>query len=191
MNSFAQRKKSVLEKKDKATKGSWDERVVGLCEKLNSMDNYYTTSSCSGKSVLMKDKVGKNGTYYLWSSHDLLGVDELKEAIGNVDVLRGIVKFKSESPIVFVVCRDIDSAKLLLDEAISAGFKESGIKITNKLIAVEIRSGEKIELPIISNGELLVWDEYLRVLAEEVNGRRMIGWKKVNLLIEGLNFNFE
>jgi len=52
MDSFNQRKISVLEKKDKAAKGSWDERIIELCNKLNSLEEYYTTSSCSGRKPL-------------------------------------------------------------------------------------------------------------------------------------------
>jgi len=46
--SFQQRKKDVLRKNDKSGIGSWDEKILELCEKINSLDNYYTTSSCSG-----------------------------------------------------------------------------------------------------------------------------------------------
>lgn len=178
MDSFNQRKKSILEKMDKAAKGSWDERVIELCNKLNESNDYYTTSSCSGKSVIMEEKIGKDGSYYVWSSHDLISLEEVREALQKIEI-NGLYKFKSESPILFVCCRDIDSAKDLFSKAVEAGFKESGIKITDKLIAVEIRSGEKVEFPIVSDGEILVWDEFLRVLVEEVNRKRQRGWDKI------------
>jgi tRNA wybutosine-synthesizing protein 3 len=191
MDSFDQRKKSVLEKEDKASKGSWDERGVDLCNKLNSLENYYTTSSCSGKAVIMEERTGKDGSYYLWTSHGLIILSELKEAI---DLIRsqkleceGMVKFKSESPIFFVCCRNVDFAKILLDKAVKAGFKESGIKITNKLVAVEIRSVEKIEFPLIFRGDVLVDDDFLKILVEGVNFRRERGWKKIISLFEFLN----
>ncbi|MDA3836120.1 MAG: tRNA wybutosine-synthesizing 3 family protein [Nanoarchaeota archaeon] len=190
MDSFNQRKESILSKEDKAAKGSWDSRVVGLCNKLNASEDYYTTSSCSGKAVIMEEKVGKDGSYYLWSSHDEIGFDELKEAVGQLTVdgklLTGIVKFKSEAPIIFVVCRDIESAKELFGKCVKCGFKETGIKITKKLIGVEIRSGEKVEFPLMNDGELLLLDEFLRVLVEEVNRKRMVGWDKILKLTSSL-----
>lgn len=186
MTSFDQRKKSILEKADKASKGSWDEKVIEICNKLNESDDYYTTSSCSGKSVIMDEKLGKDGSYYLWSSHELVGFAELKEAIDGVvgKSESQVVKFKSESPILFICCRDVDSAKKLLEKCVEAGFKESGIKITNKLIAVEVRSGEKIEFPLMYDGEMLVWEEFLRVLVEEVNRKREFGWNKLDKLFQ-------
>lgn len=208
MDSFDQRKKSILEKEDKAAKGSWDSRVIELCNKLNSMDDYYTTSSCSGKSVIMEEKIGKDGSYYLWSSHELLNFDEIysklfasqiaetrpthpnseriSRKINDVNV-KDIVKFKAESPILFVCCRDIEKAKELLNKAVEAGFKESGIKITNKLIAVEIRSGEKIEFPILSCGKILVGDEFLKVLVDLVNNKRERGWGKIKKFLLSLD----
>lgn len=186
MDSFAQRKKSILEKKDKAAKGSWDSRVVDICNKLNECDNYYTTSSCSGKSVLMEEKVGKDGSYYLWSSHDLIDFEELFNKLLDLKkskVSEGVViKFKSESPILFVCCSDIESAKEFLEKSVNSGFKESGIKITDKLIAVEIRSGEKVELPIFSGGNVLVDENFIRVLVREVNFKLERAWKKLSIL---------
>ncbi len=134
-------------------------KVKDLCEKINSNLNYYTTSSCSGKCVLLEERTGKNGSYYLWTSHESIIFEELFLAIDNIGS-KNVVKFKSESPIIFVVCRDIDFAKKLLKEAVSSGFKESGIKITEKLIGVEIRSGEKLEFPLMKEGNLLVSNDF-------------------------------
>ena len=47
MNHFQKRKQDVLSKIDKSFIGKWDEKIVLLCDKINSLENYYTTSSCS------------------------------------------------------------------------------------------------------------------------------------------------
>ena len=44
VDSFNQRKQDMLSKKDKSTIGGWDEKIVELCEKINSLENYYTTN---------------------------------------------------------------------------------------------------------------------------------------------------
>ena len=59
MDRFLQRKKAILKKLDKSSKGDWDEKIISLCDKINSNDNYYTTSSCSGRIIIMKDVVKK------------------------------------------------------------------------------------------------------------------------------------
>jgi len=65
-DTFTQRKESILLKDDKSTKKTWDEKIQALCGVLNETIDYYTTSSCSGKSVLIEEKTGKDGSYYLW-----------------------------------------------------------------------------------------------------------------------------
>lgn len=180
MDSFIQRKNSVLKKIDKSNKSSWDERIISICNKLNKNENYYTTSSCSGKSVILEEKIGKDGTYYLWTSHDLIKFEELKKIVFSLE--KKEIKYKSESPIIYVVCRDIESAKTLFEKSIQAGFKESGIKLTNKLIAVEIRSGEKIEFPLISKKNILITEEFLKEVVKITNKKRKIGWQKIKKL---------
>ncbi len=59
MKSFVQQKKSTLSKLDKSSKGDWDKKIVNLCEKINSLENFYTTSSCSGRIVLIVDNIKK------------------------------------------------------------------------------------------------------------------------------------
>ena len=54
-DTFLQRKKDILSKKDKSHIGKWDEKIVGLCEKINKSDKYYTTSSCSGRVIMIFD----------------------------------------------------------------------------------------------------------------------------------------
>ncbi len=53
MDKFSKRKNDVLSKLDKSSKNGWDRRIRDLCEKINALKNYYTTSSCAGRVVLM------------------------------------------------------------------------------------------------------------------------------------------
>lgn len=77
-SNFLQRKKSVLSKKDKSSKGNWDKRIIKLCDKINSLNNYYTSSSCSGRVVLMIDQNKKEEGLFLKVWHDLISFKELK-----------------------------------------------------------------------------------------------------------------
>ena len=58
-DNFLQRKNDLLNKKDKSSIGKWDEKIATLCEVINKKDNYYTTSSCSGRIVVMVDQEKK------------------------------------------------------------------------------------------------------------------------------------
>lgn len=54
--SFAQDKLRVLnQKEDLSRKGSVDQPIVELVDYINSLDNYYTTSSCSGRILLFSE----------------------------------------------------------------------------------------------------------------------------------------
>jgi len=72
---FLQRKTAVLSKLDKSSIGGWDKKIKKLCEKINSLDDFYTTSSCSGRVILMiqQDKKGKDLFLKTW--HEKISFD--------------------------------------------------------------------------------------------------------------------
>ena len=84
MNSFQQRKLDVLSKNDKSHIGTWDEKIAGLCGKINSKENYYTTSSCSGRIVLMIDQEKKGEDLFLFVSHDKVSFKKLKDELEKI-----------------------------------------------------------------------------------------------------------
>ncbi|MBW2966012.1 hypothetical protein KY342_02835, partial [Candidatus Woesearchaeota archaeon] len=50
---FENQKKTFLKKIDKSKKGGIDKEIIPLVNKINNSRNYYTTSSCSGRIVLL------------------------------------------------------------------------------------------------------------------------------------------
>lgn len=51
--TFSQRKKQRLNKLDLSKKGSVDEDIEHVVSLLNSFEEYFTTSSCSGRIILI------------------------------------------------------------------------------------------------------------------------------------------
>jgi len=84
MQRFEKRKKDVLGKMDKSSKGGFDEKIVKLCEKINRFDNYYTTSSCAGRVVIIVDKEKKEENLFLKVYHDLISFEELKKDLNKI-----------------------------------------------------------------------------------------------------------
>src|SRR3989339_790664 len=119
IDNYPQRKKDVLEKLDKSSVGGWDEKIKDLCDKINSLENYYTTSSCSGRIIVMVDQDKKGPGLFEFVSHDL--VKELKKFKWKN------LKFKSEPPILHVACKTLEDAETFLIKAQNAGWKRSGI----------------------------------------------------------------
>ncbi len=181
-NNFLQRKKDILSKIDKSSIGSWDEKIVDLCNMINKSENYYTTSSCAGRVVLMKDKEKKGSGLFLKVWHGKISFEELKKELEKIEN-KETIKFKTEPPIIHVACKDLDSASELLEKAKHIGFKRSGINTISKNIILELNSTEKLEFPIIKNRKILVDDEFLKIIVEKSNSLLKRGWGKIEKLM--------
>ncbi len=71
--NFEKEKKDCLSKIDKSKKGSIDKKIKELVDLINSLKDYYTTSSCSGRILLIKrPKSGKKcDVDFLFEESDL------------------------------------------------------------------------------------------------------------------------
>ena len=185
-NNFSQRKKSILSKTDKSSKGKWDKKIISLCDRINSLENYYTTSSCSGRIAIMIDQDKKESGLFLKVWHDLLRFEDFYKYLPKEKVKLDL-KFKQEPCILHVACRTLEDAVRLLDKAKLAGWKKSGILSFNERIIVELNGTEKLEFPIISKGKILVSDEFLKVVIEKSNSNLKKSWKKIDKLKIAVN----
>ena len=179
-DSFLRRKTSVLSKSDKSFIGKWDEKIIPLCNKINSSPNYYTTSSCSGRIVLMIDQNKKSHNLFLKISHELISFNWLKNNLNKIK--NKFVKFKCEPPILHVVCRNLESASLLLEKAKISGMKHSGIHCLGRNIILEIHGDDRLEFPIFSKNKILVDDDFLKLAAKESNEKLKKSWKMIENL---------
>ena len=53
--TFERQKEQFLKKPDKSLARSMDKAILPLIKLVNSQQCYYTTSSCSGRIILMKE----------------------------------------------------------------------------------------------------------------------------------------
>lgn len=53
--NFAQQKKTALSGVDLSRKGNIDEHIVDLLQLINKNDNFFSTSSCSGRITLFEE----------------------------------------------------------------------------------------------------------------------------------------
>jgi tRNA wybutosine-synthesizing protein 3 len=204
MDSFQQRKKEILSKDDKSSIGGWDEHIKELCEKINSFEEYYTTSSCSGRIIVMVDQEKKGPGLFEFVSHEFVDFEigekglrfrSLSKAQPNHEPYlfakssgkKVNLKFKSEPPILHVACKNLDSAEKLLNKVRDCGWKRSGIISLGKNIIVEIISTEKIEFPLVKEGEMLVSEDFLKIVLEKANENLKKGWDKIEKLKNSLD----
>jgi tRNA wybutosine-synthesizing protein 3 len=181
---FIQRKKAVLSKIDKSSKGGWDKKILLLCNKINSLENYYTTSSCSGRALLMVYQEKKQDDLFCKVYHDLISSavikKDLKEICGKFK--NKSIKFKQDPPILHIACRNIKDAKILYEKAKIAGWKKIGLISWERRIVLEIICTEKLEFPVIDNGKILVDDNFLGLIAKQSNFKMKNSWEKIKKL---------
>lgn len=179
METFLQRKLDVLVKEDKSCIGEWDKRIKELCDKINSIEHYYTTSSCSGRILIIKDENKKLPDLFEFVSHDFIIFNNFLERVKKI---RGNCKFKQEPPIIHVVCDTLPHAEILLRKAQECGFKRSGIISLGRNIVLEILSTEKLEFPLMLNGRLIVDESFLKIVLEKANDNLKKGFEKIGKL---------
>jgi tRNA wybutosine-synthesizing protein 3 len=181
---FIQRKTAVLSKLDKSSIGKWDERIKKLCEKVNSAGNFYTTSSCSGRIILMIEQDKKGKDLFLKTWHDKINFKELKKELNKLCNKKEIIKFKVEPPIIHIACRDLKDASIMLEKAKYIGFKRSSILTCDKNVVLELNSSDRMEFPIIKNGKIIVDDDFLVLIVKISNEKLEKGWAKIKKLEE-------
>ncbi|CAG5111439.1 Oidioi.mRNA.OKI2018_I69.chr2.g5749.t1.cds [Oikopleura dioica] len=186
---FLQRKKTVLGKADLSR--SIDEAMIPLVEYLNSKDETFTTSCCSGRVSIVSqagftDTV-KEGCPWIFMSHEIIvdvdnvinivskGIDENEE--------NQVIIIKFEGAIAHFIVRTLSLGKKLLDAVRFVGFRDSGLAIgANGKFTVQIRGSNSLEVPISRGKDKLVTDEYLRFLLNACNEKMEKNFKMIERL---------
>lgn len=178
---FEQDKKTFLKKKDKSKKGKVDENISELVDLINKHPNYYTTSSCSGRIVLIERKSHKKSeTNWLFVSHDAVDFIDLWKILDNVP--KNPVWFRFEPMILHVACRDIESAEKLVKVARPIGFRRTGIHGVSKKVLVEIGGTDYIDTILGWRGDLVADGDYIKILISEANKKMTRNLKKIRKL---------
>lgn len=182
MDKFQKRKQDVLSKLDKSFIGKWDEKIVSLCDKINSLNNYYTTSSCSGRILLMIDQEKKDEGLFVFVSHGKISFEKLKDELEKALKRKDNVKFKVEPPIIHISCESLEDAEKIQEKSKLAGWKISGIIGMKNNFTVELNGTERLEFPIIQNNKILVDDDFLKIIVDEANKKLAKSWMRIENL---------
>lgn len=185
IQKFKQQKGNAVRKLKKAkAENLVDAAVLPLIDYINSLDDFYTTSSCSGRISLFCHVASKLDDFALVKWHRKIDFDEVMEAINSAvdsDSCKGNIWLRQESSIFHIVSRDFDGAVKLLDVALKSGYKNSGIQVLKEgRFMVQVISTERIDTPITNNGKMLVTEDYIKFLVELANEK----FGKVNEKLE-------
>ncbi|MDP2749875.1 MAG: tRNA wybutosine-synthesizing 3 family protein [Nanoarchaeota archaeon] len=185
--SFEHEKKNVLDKIiyfDKSKKGLVDKEIISLVKEINNKKDYYTTSSCAGRIFLIKTSESgrKDESEWLLASHDKIGLEQLKNALGEAVKYDNESWFKQESMIMHIACRTAENAEELLHIVrCNVGLKRAGI-ISLKRNILEIIGADSIYTLVAKDKKILVDDYYLNLIVGIANKKMDINNKRIALL---------
>lgn len=151
-------------------RGIVDPDVIPLLSVLNSHEDYFTTSSCSGRIQLAATHLpGEKFTMVVLGKwHRPVSPDELR---GVLSVSRHRDLWLSvQGPILHVVCRNLEAASRLLVAARKAGLKHSGLVWVKDRVVAELVSSDRVEAPLRLNGVPTVREEALEDFVRRVDG---------------------
>ena len=186
-------KKNILSKKDKSKKGSIDKPIIKLIDFLNKLNNYYTTSSCSGRILILKipEDGRKDHVEWLMTSHKPINFEMAKEALLNLKDDNAEIWFKQEPLILHAVARTLEDAQKLLDIAKLSGFKKSGIIASRRRLVVEIEGTDILSTIIGKGNELFINNDYLNILIKTANKKLLRNLNKKDKLTENIKKEFK
>ncbi|XP_008297532.1 tRNA wybutosine-synthesizing protein 3 homolog [Stegastes partitus] len=186
---FSQWKKQSLNKLDQSKKGSVDRDIEHVVSLLNSCEEYFTTSSCSGRTILIdgasqSSDVQKQNCVWLFVSHQKCTFDDLMSGLARSS---GDAVLKFEPFVLHVQCRRLEDAQLMHSVAINSGFRNSGLTVgkTGKIITA-VRSTHGLEVPLSHEGKLLVEHEYVRFLTQIANQKMEENLRRIDRFYENL-----
>jgi len=165
---FSKEKSDFLSKKDKSKKGSIDKDILPLVNKINSKKDFYTTSSCSGRIMLIERLSNKkNECKWLLAEHRKIKPEDIINILKNKNI-KNEIWLKFEPLILHVACNNIESAKKFLETARKL-FKRSGIiSITESKVMIEAIGTERIEA-IVAGKDFVAGNSYIKNLVKSAN----------------------
>lgn len=161
---------------DKSRAGKVDEAIRSLVDTINDSSDYYTTSSCAGRIILVQSTPGVTGYAdmdWLFVSHNTVkDSSPIEEALKTIKHEKGSeVWLNMEAFIVAICARNVASAQKLLDVCrTSAGLKRcciTGVKQNRVIMA--LMDTQRIETLVAKDGKTLVSNEYLDTLIQIAN----------------------
>ncbi len=161
--------KSFYEAKEK---GLIDKDIVDYLEEFNKKENFYTTSSCSGRIMLIRvNKENKKmPNAFFFKSHFEVDADQIYNKIQEYSG-EDELWFKLEPFILHVGCRSLDDARKLLALCRKLGIKRAGINGWGKRVVVELIGVRYINAIVVDENKVLVDKEYVKTIVEKANRR--------------------
>ncbi len=153
-------------------KGEADEKMRPICNYINSTRNFFTSSGCAGRIMLLglHGKATKQESYFHRKWHREVKFAELWEGLEAKS--RGTLWFKMEPFIIHIGTKNLGGADSLLNVMRNAGVKRGGIIVAKKGKCIaEFVGTQSISLPVKEGTKILIEKDYMRQILNEANGK--------------------
>ncbi len=186
MKTFEERKEHAIwrmNELDRSKKGSVDEHAKPLIKAINEHPDYYTTSSCAGRILLLVEPESQKKNAYEWPlvTHEQADASAFIDCAKTLEGSSGTVWLRMQTVIIHAAARDLDAANTLLAQFHSHGWKRSGIFSTENDVMLELLSVEGMDTPIIIDGKRLVSDEFIEHFIVLANKKLATAHEKILL----------
>ncbi len=160
-------------------KGLVDKEMIPLCDCIAETKNYFTSSGCSGRILLlgMTDRTKKN-SYFHRKWHGKTKFKDVLEALR--EETKGEIWLKAESFIIHIGTNNLTNARKILALKNKTGMKRGGIIVAKdgKFI-VELIGTDEFSLPLKKRKEIIVSGEYLKEIVREANRKIERNYRRV------------
>ncbi len=166
--------KAVREKKA-------DVKIIPLCSFLAETKNFFTTSSCSGRMLLLKTdkKNSKKKASFHRKWHRAVKFPELWKAVKE-KTGRQELWLKQEPFILHIGTNTLENAGKMLSAMKKAGIKRGGIMVAEEeKFVIELTGTHSLALPIKINGKIIVGRQYLKTVLGKANKKMLENNKRL------------
>jgi tRNA wybutosine-synthesizing protein 3 len=162
-------------------KGKIDKPLLELCEFVSKTKNYFTSSHCSGRIMLLNSDLNeekKTAAFYRKWHRKV----EFKELINSLNECNYPLWFKMEPFILHIGCGTIENAKKLIELKNNSGIKRGGIMVLSEgKIILELTGTQYISIPL-KEKKMLLNENALKIILKTANKKMDKNIKQIKKL---------
>jgi tRNA wybutosine-synthesizing protein 3 len=164
-------------------KGKIDAPMIELLEFISKTKNYFTSSHCSGRIMLLNSDLNeekKEAAFYRKWHRKV----EFKELISAVNECSHPLWFKLEPFILHIGCKTIKNAKKLIELKNISGIKRGGIMVLSEgKIILELTGTQYISVPL-KEKKMLLTENALKIILKTANKKMDKNFNQIKRLEE-------
>lgn len=137
-----------------------DKPIIEMIDFINSLPDFYTTSSCAGRVIFLHELGRKNENEFIVKEHEKVNLDDFLNT--SHEGLNGRMWLKQEPFIIHIAARTLEGAQKILGIAMENGLKHSGVFVFKpERFVIELNGTPNMAVPIMDEGKPLVTKDYL------------------------------